>query len=321
MRQNFSEGMEILHSDLNLLQARANKTVLEQYIYSLLGNKSNGFFKSGFKVVKTDDLEITISKGFGLQTVLGSDSETKISPIHASEDEEIILNTPDNGFMVGVYVKPFLKVLNSEIRRYKNEFEDTIYTQNFDTVLGNSFEIELSYGEDDGLFDPAPAVADSLLIATVKVLPLGIDTVSDERKLLPVLGSNGSQGQKYDAIIGTDEYCTHPDINSALADERPIKNILIATDIEIEEDQIIDSKVLIESKSGVKIISDGLAKIQVSASGVSIVGCNFDSFDTTILIDNLVSNTLISQCRFTDCSKDIEDNGQNTVDNANIIEV
>ena len=321
MRQNFSAGMEILHSDLNLIQARANKTILEQYIFNLMGNKGDGFFNKSFKVEKTGDFTISLKKGVGLQLVAGSDYETKIAPIHNPEDSEVIINTPETGFMVGVYVKYNLAAIETETRRYKPEFEDTIYTQEFDTVLDNAFEYELSYGEDDGLFEDPDVVEDHLLIALVKVTDTGIEEISDKRKILPFITANGSNGQKYDAIVGNDEYCTHPDINSALSDEKSVKNILISTDIEIDEDQIISEKVLIESKSGCRIISDGIAKIQISASGVSIIGCHFDSFDTAITIDSLVANTLISQCRFSDCTNDIEDNGSNTVSNANIFEV
>lgn len=113
------------------------------------------------------------------------------------------------------------------------------------------------------------------------------------------------------AIVGSADYCTHATLSAALADS----NVLAGSRIIILESDSLSSPVtiakdnlLIEGAPGVTLTDSGASTgLVINAIGIRIRSLKFSDFSSAIQINDGNNYNFITECRFNNCSVDVED--------------
>lgn len=336
MRQNFSLGQEIIAEDMNSIQSRLERGVYDRIIYELISRKSNGFFQDGFSVVRTSSIAVDVKAGLGF---LEEDTGTKDpfrKPVVLDADDSISIDTPDatNPRIDIICVKSDRVNSETENRKFKDEFVDTISTQNF--VISTDWSADINYVVGVAAASPsAPAVpAGYVKIAELAVAAnTGIPAsggVTDFRALLPIATSTSITGTPdYDAIVGdaaTDQGVTHSTLQAALSDAQAGWKILVLQDQTINTTPVVaDNNVEIVFKRGVSMIkgaaNDGL---QIDGNDCKVTNARFSSFnvggDNGVVVSGGALRTYLDAPRFNDCDTNIDDSGTQTYVNVEYTE-
>jgi hypothetical protein len=331
MRQNFEQGMEILHSDLNSLQARLLRGLYDQAIYEMIGRKTDGFFQNGFYVSRVSGTSVSVKAGMGFQAVSVLDTiEPTKKPVYLGSDHAQAIDTPHATLsrIDIICVKADLQILESETRRYKEEFEDTIYTQTFTISKKDGCLFSYVAGTPNASPSVPATPAGFIKIAEITVsASTGIasqSSIKDSRSLLPLAIDKKAGGLLYDAVVGTEDFCTHATLNDVMADLNVlnIKNILVVGHASISSTQTINqSDLRIEFKRGVTLTGTAPVGITISGNGCEIIGARFNGLTSGVQIDSGAKNNSVMGCRFLACTNDILDNGTNSILSMNMTEV
>lgn len=332
-RQYFNEGQEVISADLNSIQSRLERGFLDTMLYELIGRKSDGFFQDGFKVMRLNATTVTLKAGLGLQSHADTDTkEPTKKPLVLYVDTNQNINAADatHPRIDIICVKANMEIYESENRRYKEEFVDTIFSQAMTISKRPKADILYTAGVA-GAVPAAPAVpAGYLKIAEILVTAVtGIVSqaaITDSRTLLPVVTNSIYNGQIYDAVVGSSPFCTHATLNDVMADLNAanIKNILVESHPALAVTQVINqNNVKIEFKRGATLTAgvEVTLGLNLNADGCEVIGAKLSGFATGIQIPATKKNNLISRCRFVACPTDISDNGINNELQMNMVEV
>ncbi len=313
MRVLFNEGQEVTRQDLNNLQINKEREFYDRIIYEMLGRNTDAFFEGSFKVTYVDSNTVQVAKGFGFQEDVAQVSpEPTIRPIYLDDDTNIDITAPhgSNPRIDLVCVKADRVVTESETRRYKATLNALPSDTSFDVETDWEADIVITPGTPAG--SPAePAVpAGYIKIAALYVTAItGIANqaaITDTRDLLLSLPRIASP---YQAIVGTETYCTHETLEAAIDAVAAGSRILIVSNIDVATAITIDKNNLqIESLPGVDITEDGAATgLIISAAGVRLKGLRLVDFTTAIEITDTYNNNFITECRFNNCTTEIDD--------------
>jgi hypothetical protein len=313
MRQNFSEGQEIIYQDLNTLQGRMQRGIFDQILYELLGRKTNAFFQDGLKVSKVSDIEFSVNAGVGFHENDEGLGEPVKRPIILTQTKVFeILPASDRTDIV--CVKAHLVAGEAEVRRYKEEFVDTIFTAEF--VISKEWDADILY-----LNDTVIVPAGYVKLAEINVAAgVGIVDVVDFRSLLPIATGISKSGQAgYDFVvgnIGSDQGATHQDLKSALEEAQDGSRILVLIDQIINDvPEVTKDEVEIIFKRGVNIEKGtGEAGLIISGNDCKIINGKFIGFngpsDCGIIVSG--NQNILNTPRFFNCTEKIQDNGLDT---------
>ena len=326
-RQQFSVGQEIVSEDLNSLQSRGEREFYDGILHRILGQKSNAFFQDSMKVSRVSSLQLLVNAGLGIQTADTGSKEPTKKPIYMAANETVNIDTPDssNPRIDIITIKYLRENSETESRKFKDEFTDTITTQN--TTVSTIWSYELNYVA--GTPDPSP-VAPATPAGYIKLAEIQVDAstgipvngVTDSRALLPIAVSTSETGSpEYDAIVGvvgTDQGANYSDLKSALDNAQDGWKILVLRDEEIDSVPVVlNNKIEIVFKRGVTFSrGTSVRGLQVNGNDCKIINARFLDFSTSgdfgIYVNAGALRTVIMQPRFNNCDGNISDNGTQT---------
>lgn len=324
MRQQFNVGQEIVSEDLNSLQSRLERGIYDRIIYELINRKSDGFFQDGLKVVYQSSLEFVVKKGLGFQTADTGTKNPVKKPVVLDADVTMQINTPDssNGRIDLLVVKASRFDAESENRKFKDEFTDTVTTQA--TVVATDWKADIVYVPGTPSGSPvAPAIpAGYMLVCSINVsASTGIAdqaALEDERTLLPFAITTSATGSnEYDAVVGNVLMAgvTHGDLKSALDNASDGWKILILESEEIDTTPVVTKNdIELVFKRGATL-EKGLAAIglQVNGNDCKIVNARFLNFsvggDNGLRINTGALRTYVQGARFANCATNTNDLG------------
>jgi hypothetical protein len=327
-RQKFNVGQEIVSEDLNTLQSRLERGIYDQIVYELIGRKTNAFFQDSFSVLFQSAQQVVVKAGLGFQSIDTGTKEPIKKPLFRDIDYNQVVDTPDSGNprIDIICVKHGRVNSETESRKYKDEFTNTISTQNM--TIATDWRAEFSYVAGVPAANPsAPAIpAGYIKIAEILVsASTGIASqasITDTRTKLPIAVATSATGSsEYDAIVGlvgTDQGANYPDLKSALDNSKDGWKILVLRDETI-------NNIPVCSKNGIEIVfkrgvtfTKGIAAkgIQISGNDCKVVNGRFKDFITTgdsgIHVSAGALRTVINVPRFNNCDLKVKDEGTDT---------
>lgn len=334
MRQNFNVGQEVVSEDLNTAQSRVERGIYDRIIYELMGRKSNGFFKDGFLVSRISSTSVLVKSGLGFQDFDTGTTEPLRKPVVLDSDATVNIDTPNssNPRIDLVCVRYGRFDSESEVRKFKDEFTDTISNQNF--VIATDWRAETLYVAGTAAASPvAPAVP----AGYVKIAELQVDAstgipvsggITDSRSKLPTASALTDSGSdEYDAIvgeIGTDQGATHADLKAALDNASDGWKILVLRDEDIDSIPIVtNNSIEIVFKRGVtftKGTSD--TGLQIDGNDCKVVNGRFADFsvsgDFGITVNG--NRAYLDAPRFSNCDGNVDQQGEETYINVEYTE-
>lgn len=335
MRQQFNVGQEIVSEDLNTLQSRIERGIIDRIVYEMLQKKSDGFFGDGFKVLYQTATTIVVKAGFGFQTASTTTKEPVRKPLALDADQNVTINSPDssNGRIDLICVKYGRYDAESENRKFKDEFTNAISTQAF--VVATDWKAEILYVAGTPSGSPvAPAVPSGYL----KIAELAISastgmasqaSVSDKRNALPFCTSSSITGSnEYDAIVGPSSLAgvNYTDLKSALDNAIDGWKILVIQSEAIDTTPVVTKNdIEIVFKKGATL-SKGTAIIglQVNGEDCKIVNARFSGFstggDNGLKLSATAKRTVVENPRYSNCATNMNDLGTETFVNVEFTE-
>lgn len=254
-RLNVAQGQEILRADINKISPYLENELYERTISELLGNTSDGFFGTGFKVTYVGGTTVAVAAGNGFQTDSSQTyPETKKRPLHRASAGNKTLTTPHAtlGRVDIVCVKAARADGATESRRYKPTIDTLPSLQDFVTSNDWEADVVVTAGTPDALPVAPSTPAGYIKIATLAVAAVtglaGSGSVTDNRTTLSyqdytqidttaflavatkasgtilktVLSQLdsilGRAAYAFDAVVGSGSGCTHATLAAALAD-------------------------------------------------------------------------------------------------------
>lgn len=320
--QNFNDGQEIIHEDLNKVSTRLEKFMLDKVLYELIGRTNEGFFQDSMKVTRVSNNELSVKAGMGFQYLVDDIFLPNMKPMFLSANLSVIVPTanPTNDRIDILVIKAELVNGSSESRKYKDAFTNDITNQS--TVVTKEWVGTVQIVS--GVADPAP-VAPAIPAGYVKISEVLVEAangvtsevnLTDFRVLLPLAGTVGITGViEYDAVIGdtNDLGVSHETLKAALDDPAILsgakilvtRNESIGTTPEVTKDNLE-----IVFKPNVTFTKGGAVKgLIINADGVTLSGARFTEFstvsDTAIEITGTKKFNVIEKCRFLNCDSQI----------------
>lgn len=313
MRVQFNEGQEVKREDFNKLQAGLQQELYDRVVYEMNKRTTNSFYDGSFKVSRTDSNTVSLAAGLGFQQDLTLDPEEPVQrPVFLSAALPIDITAAHGSLnrIDIVCVKSDIPVSLTEMRRYKATVEALPTLQSFDVETEWEATCQIVAGSPN-VSPVAPATPSGYIrIASILVTAVtGIvasSSITDERSLIPSIG-RATAG--YQAIVGTPSYCTHTTLAAAIAAVSAGDRILIVSNLDIATSVTINkANLLIEGMPGVTINEDGAATgFIISAAGVRLKSLRFLDFTTAISITDTFNNNFITECRFNNCTTEIND--------------
>lgn len=333
MRQNFNVGQEIISEDLNTLQSRIERGIFDRIIYEILQKKSNGFFQGGLSVVYQSSTDIVVKAGLGFQESNTGTKEAFRKPIVVDADLTLSINSPDssNPRIDLVCVKASRYNAESENRKYKDEFTDTITTQSMVVATDWKADVLIVAGTPAGSpTAPALPVGYMALAEILVAASTGIasqSSITDMRDLLPFAVSTSATGSsEYDAVVGDISQIgvTHSDLKSALDNASDGWKILVIKDETIDTIPVVlNNNIEIVFKRGITFTrGTATSGLQVNGSDCKILNARFSGFNTggDKALKLTGNRAVIDSPRFLNCATNIEDTGTNTFVNVEYTE-
>lgn len=336
MRQNFNIGQEIISEDLNSLQGRLERGIYDRIIYEILGRRTDGFFKDGFFVSRVSSTSLLISAGLGFQSIDTGTKEPVKKPLVLDSNETINIDTPDssNPRIDIICIKHNRFNSESESRKFKDEFTDTISTQNF--TVSTDWKADILYVAGTPSGSPAtpatPAgyikVSEILVSASTGIAVTG--AITDTRSILPTAtGLTSTGSEEYDAIVGDlslDQGANYSDLKSALDNASDGWKILVLRDEVINTIPVVlNNKIEIVFKRGVTFSKGtAVAGIQIDGDDCKITNGRFLDFDTSgdfgVVISSGALRTYLDAPRFNNCDANVDNQGSQTYINVEYVE-
>lgn len=324
-RQNFNSGQEIVFQDFNDLQGRGDRFLLDKVIYELLQRRSDGFFQDGLSAVFQNSTSLLIKAGLGYMTEDTGTKEPIKKPLNLTADVPVALDTPDvsNPRIDIVYAKWARIDSESENRKYKDEFTDTITTQSF--TISTDWGVEMGYLAGTPAGSPvAPAVpagyiklCEMTVAASTGMADQG--SIADSRELLPLCSSSSLTGSsEYDKVVGDTSLVgvTHSSLKLALDNASDGEKILVLSDETIDTTPVIsNNNIEIVFKRGVTLTRGTIANgLQIDGNDCKIVNARLINFSTVgdkaIIVNG--NRSYLDAPRFLNCDTEIEDLGGET---------
>lgn len=324
-RQNFNSGQEIVFQDLNDLQSRGERFLLDRIIYELLQKRSNGFFQSGMSAVFQNSTSLLIKSGLGFLTEDTGDKEPIRKPLHLAADSLVNINTPDvSNPRIDIVCLKWKRINTiSENRKYKDEFSDTITTQSF--VVATGWDVEVNYISGIPAGSPAAPAVPSGYIKVCEMLVSastgmsGQGAITDTRQLLPLCSSASITGSnEYDKIVGDTSLVgvTHSSLKLALDNSSDGEKILVLSDETIDTIPVVsNNNIEIVFKRGVTLSrGTAITGLQIDGNDCKVLNARFSGFSTVgdkaIVVNG--SRSYLDAPRFLNCDTNIDDQGIQT---------
>ena len=336
MRQLFNVGQEIISQDLNTLQSRLERGIYDRIFYELMGRNKDSFFQDSFSATRLDSLSVLIKSGLGFQDQNTGTSEPLRKPIVSDVDVTVGIDTPDSSDprIDLICVKADRFNAETENRKFKDEFTDSISTQNF--TIATDWKADINYVAGTPASTPSAPAVPSGYIAILEIYvsaSTGIavsGALTDKRSLLPFANALTDTGSsEYDAIVGvvgTDQGANYGDLKSALDNALDGWKILVLRDESIDAIPVVNNdKVEIVFKRGVTL-SKGTADtgLQIDGNDCKVVNSRFLDFDTSgdygIIVSNGSLRTYLDAPRFNNCDSNINNLGTETYINVQYTE-
>jgi predicted outer membrane repeat protein len=328
MRQQFNTGQEIVSEDLNTLQSRLERGIYDRIIYEILGRKNNAFFQDGLKVFYQSATSLVVKAGLGFQLQDTGTKEPKRKPIARDADVNVNIDTPDssNNRIDIISVRTNRYLAETENRKFKDEFSDTITTQPF--TVANDWLADVLYTAGTPSGSPAvpstPAgyvkVAEILVSASTGIANQA--AITDSRTLMPIAVSTTATGSsEYDAIVGVvglDQGATYNDLKSALDNASDGWKILVLRSETINAVPVVlNNNIEIVFKKNVTFTKGSAIRgLQVDGDDCKIVNGRFINFitagDSGIRVSASAARTVINAPRFLNNATNVDDLGTMT---------
>jgi hypothetical protein len=325
MRQQFNVGQEIVSQDFNDLQSRGERFLLDQIIYELLQKKSDGFFQNAMSAVYQNSTSVLIKAGLGFMTEDTGTKDPTRKPLYLASDVTVNIDTPNvsNPRIDIVAVKYKRSNVETENRKFKDEFTDTITTQSF--VIASNWDVEVSYVAGTPAGSP---VAPSVPAGYLKVCELyvnastgmaGQSDVTDSRSLLPLCSSSSPTGSnEYDKVVGNiaNVGVTHSSLKLALDNASDGEKILVLEDETIDTTPVVNNNnIEIVFKRGVTLSRGTTTNgLEIDGNDCKLVNARFSGFSTAgdkaIIVNG--ERAYLDAPRFLNCDTNIEDNANQT---------
>jgi hypothetical protein len=352
MRALFNEGQEVTRQDLNKIQIAKEREFYDRVIHEMVQRGTDSFFEESFVVSRVDANTISIAAGLGFQEDTSQDSPEPIQrPIYLADALELDITAAHGSLdrIDIVCVKAERATTLQESRRYKATVESLPTTQTFDVETDWEADCQIVAGTPDASPVAPSTPSGYIRIASILVTAVtGIASsgdITDERDLLPFAQTLqidtsafktvptkaadtplittlaemdtilGVAFASYQAIVGSETYCTHSTLSSAITAVSAGARILIISSLNLSASVTINKNNLsIEGTPGVTLIDDGATTgLIIDADGVRIQSLRFADFTTAIEINDGSQNNFITNNRFSSCTTDIDD--QNTTPN------
>lgn len=325
MRQNFNSGQEIVEQDFNNLQSRGERFLLDRVVYELLQRKSDGFFQDGLSTVYQNATSVLIKAGLGYMTDDTGSKDPVKKPLHLESDSVVNIDTPDvsNPRIDIVCLKWTRADVESENRKYKDEFTDVISTQSF--VVATDWSVEILYVSGTPAGSPAaPATPAGYLKVNELAVAASIGmasqvSITDTRSLLPLCSSSSLTGSnEYDKIVGDTSIVgvTHSSLKLALDNSSDGEKILVLSNESIDTTPVISNNdIEIVFKRGVTLTRGTIATgLQIDGSDCKLTGLRMSGFSTggdkALIVNG--ERAYLDAPRFLNCVLEIEDNADET---------
>jgi len=336
MRQLFNVGQEIVSEDLNSLQGRLERGIYDRIVYEILGRKSNGFFQDGFSITRLSSVSVLVNAGLGFQLADTGTKEPIKKPLVLDADQTINIDTPDssNPRIDIIVVKHNRFNSETENRKFKDEFTDTISTQAF--TVSTDWKADVLYVAGIAAGSPvAPAIPSGYIkicemYVSASVGIVNQAAITDSRAILPVANALTATGSsEYDAIVGTigvDQGANYSNLKAALDNAADGWKILVLRDETINTLPIVlTNKTEIVFKRGVTFTKGSAnAGLQVNGNDCKIVNARMKDFDTAgdfgIKINTGALRTYLDAPRFNNCDGNIQNNGTDSYINVEYTE-
>jgi hypothetical protein len=327
MRQNFNSGQEIVYQDFIDIQSRGERLLLDRVIYELLQRKSDGFFQDSLSAVFQNSTSVLIKSGLGYITEDTGSKEPIRKPLYLATDQTVNLDTPDvsNPRVDIVCVKWKRSDVESENRKYKDEFTDNITTQSF--VVATDWDVEVNYIAGTPAGSPvAPAVPAGYIKVCEMAVAASVGmsdqtSVTDSRSLLPLLGSASVTGSnEYDKVVGDTALVgvTHSSLKLALDNASDGEKILVLADETIDTIPVVlNNNIEIVFKRGVTLSRGTTTSgLQIDGNDCKLVNARFSGFSTVgdkaVIVSSGALRTYLDAPRFLNCDTNIDDQGTET---------
>lgn len=335
MRQNFNVGQEIVSEDLNSLQSRLERGIFDRIVYEILQKKSDAFFGNGFNVIFQSATSVVVKAGLGFQNADTGTINPVKKPLVLDADLNVTINTPDssNGRIDLLCVRANRYNAENENRKYKDEFTNSVTTQNFTVATDWKADVLYVAGTPNAV-PVAPAIPSGyLLIAEMDITAsTGIasqSAITDSRAKLPFCTSASSTGSnEYDAVVGPVSLAgvTHEDLKSALDNASDGWKILVLQSETLTATPVVlNDDIEIVFKKGATI-NRGTATIGLQVQGIDckIVNARFKDFitggDVALKVMGTAQRSVIENPRYNNCATNMNDLGIETFVNVEFTE-
>jgi hypothetical protein len=311
-RRNFNDGQEIIFEDLNAITSALERTLFDNYFSKLLKGQTNKIWGRGFELTFQNSSTVQVSAGFGIQQDATQASPEPVQrPIILAAPTNAVVSTPDavDDRIDLICVKAALANELSAVRKFKDAGTEVI--SNVTMVIQKLWEAEILVVA--GTPDPSPSApatpAGYLKIGEVYVTnTTGIANQAAITDTRPRFAFEG-----YDAIVGTEDHCTHTTLAAAIADMSTGAKVLVEASEALDATVDLDvNNLQLDFKPNVTL-SKGTANIglSVNADGVRINGGRFSGFSTggdkAIEIVSGADFAILIGQRFLNCDTEIDD--------------
>jgi hypothetical protein len=325
--QNFSDGQEIVFEDLNSLQTRNQRFLLDHVIFQLLQKNTDGFFNDSMSVIFQNATQVLIRSGLGYMLDSTDTKNPDKKPMILRSSQTLTIDTPDNANprIDIVAVKWAFLDDESESRNVKDELTEVIAAESVVVSKKWSADVQLVAGTPAGS-PSAPAVpAGYIKVAEILVsASTGIadqNAITDTRKLLPILASASPTGSaEYDAVVGDTNQAgvNYGDLKSALDNASDGWKILVIQDESIDTVPVVNNNnIEIVFKRGVTLSKGTSTKgLSIAGEDCRVINARLSGFSTVsdvgIEVLGTAKRCYLDAPRFLNCDTNINDLGPET---------
>jgi len=320
MRQKWSDGQEIIHTDLNNLTKRLERLTTELLVSKMLQDQSDKVFGQSFLVTRVDSNTLQVATGVGIQTdgtQVAPESTKRVLYLGAAVQSDITTPDATNNRIDIVSIKAELVDGSITQRRFMDAGTEDISTEDFNIWEDWEADVVITAGTPSG--SPAvpstPAgyikIAEVLVTAVTGIAASG--AITDKRPTFTI----GS----FDKVVGTGSHCTHSTLAEAIAASVAGDRILVENNETISTTVTISvSNIEITFRPNVSLTKGGAATeaINITGDGVRINGGRFVDFsgggDRGIRVSSGGDYAILFGQRFSNCTIDVqEDSGTATI--------
>jgi hypothetical protein len=327
-RRFFNDGQEITYQDFNDISSALEQILLDRVMPEFIRGQYDRVFGSSLKVSYVNSTTVAIAAGVG---IFRDTAQTSPEPLKrllyqaASSNHTIDTPHATQNRVDIISVKGVLAEELTGTRKFKDAGSGAISNQSFTLQKDWELDVVITKGVEDGSLAVPATPTGYFKLAELAVTAVsglsGASAVTDKRIRFAMEG--------YDAIVGSNAYCSHSTLAEAIADS----NVLSGMKIKIEGSETISTPVditktnlILDFMGGVTFTKGGAATeaLKLNADGIRINGGRFAGFsgggDRGIRVMSGADYAILIGQRFNNCTVDVqEDSGTATV-LANVIE-